>query len=93
MLDAGEEAAIVLAVELHADLLLMDDEEGVSAARRKGLEVIGTLGVLSRAGQRGLLNLADVFDRVKRTNFRFKQGIMDQFLAEHGAKGLAVRCR
>lgn len=38
MLDAGEEAAIALAVELHADLLLMDDEEGVIAARAKGLE-------------------------------------------------------
>ena len=86
-LDAGEEAAIALAVELHADLLLMDDEEGVMAARRKGLEVIGTLGVLSRASQRRLLNLADAFDRVKRTNFRFKQGIMDQFLAEQGGKG------
>ena len=37
MLDAGEEAAISLAIELHADLLLMDDEEGVIDARGKGL--------------------------------------------------------
>jgi len=43
-LDAGEGAAIALAIELHADLPLMDDEEGVIAARRKGLEVAGTLG-------------------------------------------------
>jgi predicted nucleic acid-binding protein len=43
-LDAGEGAAIALAIELHADLLLMDDEEGVSAARGKGLAVTGTLG-------------------------------------------------
>lgn len=40
-LDEGEEAAILLALELHADLLLMDDEEGVIAARGKGLEVTG----------------------------------------------------
>lgn len=81
-LDAGEEAAIALAVELHADLMLMDDEEGVIAARAKGLEVTGTLGVLSRAAQRKLLNLAEAFDRVKRTNFRYRREIMDQFLAE-----------
>jgi predicted nucleic acid-binding protein len=43
-LDAGEAAAILLAIELHAELLLMDDEEGVAAVRRKELGVTGTLG-------------------------------------------------
>jgi predicted nucleic acid-binding protein len=81
-LDDGEEAAILLALELHADLLLMDDEEGVAAARDKGLEVTGTLGVLSRAAQRNFLDLGDAFERIKRTNFRFPQEVMDRFLAE-----------
>lgn len=81
-LDAGEGAAIALAIEIHADLVLMDDDEGVIAAREKGLEVTGTLGILSRAGQRHLLNLADAFARVKQTNFRFRQEIMDRFLGE-----------
>jgi predicted nucleic acid-binding protein len=31
-LDAGEEDAIALALEMHADLVLMDDEEGASVA-------------------------------------------------------------
>lgn len=81
-LDAGEGAAIALAIELHAELLLMDDEEGVTAARGKGLEVTGTLGVLSLAGQRHLLDLADAFNRMKKTNFRFRQEILDGFLRE-----------
>lgn len=81
-LDAGEEDAIALALELQADLLLMDDEDGVIAARGKGLEVIGTLGILARAAQRQFLDLANAFDRIKRTNFRYRQEIMDQFLAE-----------
>jgi predicted nucleic acid-binding protein len=81
-LDLGEGAAIALAIEIHADLLLMDDEEGVIAARIKGLDVTGTLGVLSQAAQRNLLNLAEAFDRLKRTNFRFRQEIMDKFLNE-----------
>jgi predicted nucleic acid-binding protein len=81
-LDAGEEDAIALAVELHADLLLMDDREGVIAARNKGLTVTGTLGVLGLAAQRGLLNLAEAFEALKRTNFHYRQEIMDQLLAE-----------
>jgi len=56
-------------MELHADVLLMDDQEGVAVARNKGFEVIGTLGILGRAAQRQLLDLADAFDRLKRTNF------------------------
>ena len=43
-LDPGEIAAIGLAIELRADLLLMDDREAVFAARREGFAVTGTLG-------------------------------------------------
>ena len=63
-------------------MLLMDDREGVLAARRNGLKVIGTLGILALAARHGLLDLADAFDRVKRTNFRYRQAIMDALLAE-----------
>src|ERR1700730_19428202 len=45
-IDAGERAAIQLAVSLKADLLLMDDRKGVRVAQRKGLFVTGTLGIL-----------------------------------------------
>jgi chaperonin GroES len=72
-LGAGERDAIDLAVELHGDLLRMDDQTGVIAARGKGLEVIGTLAVLALAAQDRLVNLADAFDRIKRTNFRYRQ--------------------
>jgi predicted nucleic acid-binding protein len=86
-LGAGETEAITLAVELHADLLLMDDRRGVKAARSKGIEVTGTLGVLSRAGQRGIINLSEAFDRIKQTSFRYPQSVMDQYLDENAGKG------
>ncbi len=41
-LDPGEEDVIALAVELHADLILMDDREGALVARSKGFRVAGT---------------------------------------------------
>jgi predicted nucleic acid-binding protein len=85
-LDQGERAAIALAVEINADLLLMDDREGVAVARSKGFSVTGTLGVLNLAARRGLVNLADSFARLKRTNFRYRQEIMDAILAEQAGE-------
>ena len=77
-LDAGEEDAIALAIELHADLILMDDRDGVLAARSKGFRVVSLF--LPCAAAHGLLNLAEAFDRISRTSFHYKQSVMDQFL-------------
>ena len=53
-LAAGEAEAIALAVESGANLIVLD-ERGRRAAQRLGLPVIGTLGVLIAAKDRGLL--------------------------------------
>jgi predicted nucleic acid-binding protein len=53
-LDPGEQQAIQLAQEQHADLLLIDERRGVALARRQGLEVTGTLGVLVQAARLAL---------------------------------------
>jgi predicted nucleic acid-binding protein len=58
----------------------MDDREGVRVARNKRFRVIGTLRVLDVGARRGLLDLADAFERIKRTNFRYRQEIMDELL-------------
>jgi predicted nucleic acid-binding protein len=81
-LDAGEQDAIALAVELGADLILMDDRAGVLIARSKGFRVAGTLGILSMAAARGLVNLAEAFDRIKCADFHYRQELMDQLLAD-----------
>ena len=81
-LGVGETEAIALATELHADLLLMDDRRGVKAALQRGLAVTGTMGLLTRAARQGILDLADAFERLKNTNFRYWQEIMDAMLRE-----------
>src|SRR3972149_3158094 len=51
-LDRGEHDAIVLALHLKADLVLMDESEGGEEAGRLGLLGTGTLGGLDRGCER-----------------------------------------
>jgi len=81
-LGAGERAAISLALSIHADLVLIDERKGTQAALERGLAVAGTLGILQRGARQRLLNLAEAFDRLKQTNFRYRQEMMDRLLAE-----------
>jgi predicted nucleic acid-binding protein len=65
-LDAGESEAIILAMELAADFLLMDEKLGRAAAQRAGLTTIGILGVAAAAKRRGLLeSVASVIQELK----------------------------
>jgi predicted nucleic acid-binding protein len=83
VLDPGERSAIALGLFLKADLILIDDRKGASVARTKGFEITGTLGVLDLAAGRRLINLRDALNRLKRTNFRYRQKIMDELLNQH----------
>ena len=85
-LDAGERDVIALALATNADLLLMDDQGGVAAARRRGFAVTGTLGLLDLAARKGLVNLAAAFTRLKATRFYYRQGLLDALLARHEAR-------
>jgi predicted nucleic acid-binding protein len=68
--DAGELEAICLAREIKATAVLMDDRAGRSAAIHCGLAVIGTIGLLEQAAARGLLELPDTMERLRKTNAR-----------------------
>ena len=82
----GEAAAIALATAMHADLLLMDDRRGLRAAKQQGLRVTGTLGILDLAAQRGLAKFAQAVERLRQTNFRVPQAVLDALLEKHTEK-------
>jgi predicted nucleic acid-binding protein len=80
-LDSGERAAIALAEFLPADLILMDERKGVRVSLQKGFEVAGTLGILNLAARHRLINLAESFDRLKATNFRYRPQMLEDLVA------------
>jgi uncharacterized protein len=54
-LDDGEAEAIALAVELEADLVLLDERKGRAIAGRLGLKFVGLLALLIEAKQKGAI--------------------------------------
>lgn len=81
-LHPGERAAIRLAQEARAELLLLDEKRGRQAARQLGLPVLGTLGVLLDGAQRGLVSLPSSIERLKSTNFRISADVLRRILTQ-----------
>jgi predicted nucleic acid-binding protein len=59
-LGRGERAVLALALTSQPVIVLMDDAAARSEARRFGLQVTGTLGVLVQAFRRSYLNLREL---------------------------------
>ncbi len=79
-LHPGERDAILLARELKADFIVVDELDGRAVARASGLTVIGTLGLLELAAVRGKLDFQDVLRRLRGTNFYASPKLIDGFL-------------
>lgn len=86
-LGLGERAAIGLAKELDADLLLIDESHGREAAMARNIKTVRTASVIRDAADVGLIaDLGQVFRHLKMTNFRVPHYVLDQMLEEHLAK-------
>jgi predicted nucleic acid-binding protein len=79
-LDPGEREAIVLVNELRADALIIDDRAGREEAKKRGIFVIGTLGVLNSAAENDLIDLPAVLDKLQTTSFRASARLISDLL-------------
>ena len=69
-LHSGESEAIVLATELNARALLMDDSDGIRAATAAGANVIRTPGIYRMAKDRHLIPaVGPKLDGLKKAGF------------------------
>jgi len=83
-LDWGEAEVIALALEKEADLVFLDEKEARELARRLGLKVLGTVGLLIWGKRKGLIrNLREQLDALKeKVGFRLKAELYKRALKE-----------
>ena len=55
LIDDGEAASIILAIEEDAGLIILDDKDARKIAEKLGLKVMGTAGILLLAKKKGII--------------------------------------
>jgi len=84
-LDAGESEAVVLAKELSADFILIDERAATRRARMLALTVIGTLGVLLAAKQSGhVATVKPLMDQLRSLDFYMSTELYEEVLKTAG---------
>lgn len=76
----GEREAIMIACELRAELLLVDDRDAARTAKGLGLLTVGTLGILELASAQRLCALSESAERLVKTDFYIDDQLIKQAL-------------
>ncbi|NOY99928.1 MAG: DUF3368 domain-containing protein [Chloroflexi bacterium] len=86
-LDLGEAEAIVLARELKADWVLMDEKKGRRKLDQLGMQKIGTLGLLLKAKELGYIkSIREDLDQLRMKGFSISQPVIDAVLMQANEK-------
>ena len=84
-LDAGEAAVIQLALEQNIRMVCIDELKGRRAALAVGLKVVGSLGLLGRAKNLGLIAEARPFiERARLAGIYYDENLIKNFLNSLG---------
>ncbi|MEB3886097.1 DUF3368 domain-containing protein [Lyngbya sp. CCY1209] len=81
-LDPGEREAILLAEQLRADWVILDDKAARRIASARGLRIIGLLGILKDAARAGLIDLAASFEQLRTAGFWIAPSLLQRLLEE-----------
>ncbi|MCB9293715.1 MAG: DUF3368 domain-containing protein [Lewinellaceae bacterium] len=80
-LDQGEAEAVVLAIELKADFLLIDEKLGRRIAKENQIPIIGTLGILLKSKELGLIgSVQEQMDALRNIGFWINADLYNKML-------------
>ncbi|MCI0416264.1 hypothetical protein L0222_26110 [bacterium] len=83
-LGAGEIASVILAQELSADLVLIDERKARLLAQRYRVAVMGSVGILDISYGKGLINdLRRTYLELEQHGIRVDRRILNHSLAAH----------
>jgi predicted nucleic acid-binding protein len=85
-LDPGEREALMLAQELRADLVLVDEREARAEAARRAFNAMGTLRVLELAAERNLVDSPSMLTRLQDARFYMTPQMVEALLAHDAAR-------
>jgi predicted nucleic acid-binding protein len=84
IVDRGEASALALAKEVELPLLIIDDLKARKLATKLNLKYTGTLGVIHKAKQMGVIEkIKPVLDQLIATNFKIADRILDELLLKN----------
>lgn len=76
-LGSGESSAIALAIEIPESLLVLDDYKARQIAKRIGLRITGTLGIIIHAKAEGHIDsVSSLIEKIQQTNFRLSEDLI-----------------
>ena len=82
-MDLGEQEAITLAVQLEADLILLDDLAARRIATQLKLEIVGLLGILGSAAEKERVDFSAAIERLQQTTFRASSKLIQSLLQRY----------
>jgi predicted nucleic acid-binding protein len=82
-IDKREASAIALALETADNIVILDDWKARKVAERLGLSVTGTLGVIIKARNSGMISsIKPYLDKIRETNLRISEELEQIALKE-----------
>ncbi|MGK7954959.1 MAG: DUF3368 domain-containing protein [Crocosphaera sp.] len=82
-LDKGEREGIILAEEMKANLLILDDKLARTIATQRGLKIIGLLGILLDSARNNIIDLPTKVNQLQETSFFVSPKLLKSILSQY----------